>query len=43
MLPDGALVVPVYIEFKPDRIGSFGFIVVTGLVDCRSAVTVVRA
>jgi len=31
------LVAPAFIEFRPDRTGSFGFIVVTGWMDCRSA------
>ena len=31
------LVAPAYIEFKPDRTGSFGFIAVSGWMDCRSA------
>jgi hypothetical protein len=31
------LVGPAFIEFRPDRTGSFGFIAVTGWMDCRSA------
>lgn len=28
---------PAFIEFRPDRTGSFGFITVIGWMDCRSA------
>jgi hypothetical protein len=31
------LVAPAFIEFTPDRTGSFGFIAVTGWMDCRNA------
>jgi hypothetical protein len=31
------LVAPAFIEFRPDRTGSFGFIAVTGWMDCRDA------
>jgi hypothetical protein len=31
------LVTPAFIEFRPDGTGSFGFIAVTGWMDCRSA------
>jgi hypothetical protein len=30
------LVAPAFIEFRPDRTGSFGFIAVAGWMDCRS-------
>jgi hypothetical protein len=31
------LVAPAFMEFRPDRTGSFGFIAVRGWMDCRSA------
>ncbi|MDQ6617099.1 MAG: hypothetical protein M3083_20735 [Actinomycetota bacterium] len=31
------LVAPAFIEFRADRTGSFGFIAVTGWMDCRNA------
>jgi hypothetical protein len=31
------LVAPAFMEFRPDRTGSFGFIAVTGWMDCRCA------
>ncbi len=34
---DVDLVGPAFIEFGPDRTGSFGFIAVTGRMDCRNA------
>ena len=33
------LVAPAFIEFSPDHTGRFGFIAVTGWIDCRSAGT----
>lgn len=34
---DLEMVAPAFIEFRPDHTGSFGFIAVTGWMDCRSA------
>lgn len=31
------LVAPAFIEFRPDRTGSFGFVAVAGWMDCRNA------